>query len=409
MENDDLFVSWPEVISRSRGRDIVLYGRSEDWVHKALAKLEDVQAIVDRDSGYRGTIYLGVPVVSTSELSELSRPFFVITAGAFESVVDDLEASGFARGIDFCCSPDFRSYSRIQDLEKVSGEVFFSSSDYVGGHRARGSTRGGGLYRLDLESGDTSLLFSASLRQLRRLNDGGWLAVDHASNLIVRLTPGFEVEMSVKIPSPNACGLALNEQADFLFVADAKKDCVYVFDSPGLTLVDTFYPFGHLGGSNRKHHINDLEVRGSDIFFSYFSSSGEYQSGIFDGGVSRIDYAGRGLPEKILGNLHKPHSPRFLDGELYIADSMNGSVFRGRKKLSTFPGFIRGLDGSYGFLAVGQSVNMYLLERDRGLSTTIINAGVYLMRVGLDGVTEAKFYPTPGIKNIHDISLGKLT
>lgn len=406
MESESLFITWSEVRKRSEGRTVYLYGRSEDWVHKSLSHLPVVAGIIDRNVAYHGQEYLGTPIMKPSAVQKLENPYFVITSSQFQGISDLLMENGFLPGADFCCSPDFRSYVRVEQLEALNGEVFFSSSDYLDKSRARGSARGGGIYRLDLQTGLSTSLLRASIRQFAHLKDGGWVAVDFASNLLLLLSSGFEVEGSAAIPSANACGVAVSEEGDLVLVADSGEDCVYVFNRADLSLLKKFHPFGQREKSSKKHHINDLAIRGDDVYFSYFSASGEYKSAVFDGGVSRANYRNeRNAAEKVLDGLYKPHSPDFVDGQLLVADSMIGSVKKGRDEIARFPGFIRGLDGIEGFLAVGQSSDMYLLERNPGLGTTVINSGLYVMQVGLEGVREARFYPTPGITNIHDVSI----
>lgn len=409
MISEELFLSWPEVRKRSEGKAVVLYGRSEDWVHKSLSRLTAVFGIVDRNEEYHGQEYLGIPIMEPSAVREIENPYFVITASEFHAISDLLIESGFLPGKDFCCSPDFRSYARLEHLETLKGEIFFSSSDYLDKARARGSARGGGIYRLDLETGLTYSLFRGSIRQFTSLKNGSWIAIDFVLNRVILLSPGFKVEGFAAIPSANACGLAVSEEEDLILVADAGKDCIYVFNSADLSLLRTFHPFGQGENSTKKHHLNDLAILGENVYFSYFSASGEYKNGVFDGGVSRANYRiGKNVAEQVVGGLHKPHSPTFVDGELLVADSMTGSVNKGRGTLARFPGFVRGLDGLEGLLAVGQSSDMYLLERNPALGTTVINAGLYVMQVGLDGVREARFYGAPGLTNIHDVSIARI-
>jgi len=76
-----------------------------------------------------------------------------------------------------------------------------------------------------------------------------------------------------------------------------------------------------------------------------------------DGGVV-IDLASN---EIILGGLSMPHSPRFADGQLYLADSGSGRVGRVDLAKGTFeeiafcPGYIRGMSIHKHFAIVGMS------------------------------------------------------
>lgn len=409
MVADELFLTWPEVNKRAGERAVALYGRSEDWVHKAIAKLPPVVGILDRNVRYHGQDFLGIPILKPESIESLKGAFVVITASEFHSIAELLEDQGLVPGRDFCCSPDFRSYNRLEQLQNLTGQLLFSSSDYLDQSRARGSSVGGGLYQLDLCTEEVSLLIAGSIRQFEEMKDGRWAAVDFVANKILVLNSAFDVESDADIPSANGCGIAVSSEGDVLLVADAGKDCIYVYDTEDLALLRTFYPFGATSGrSARKHHINDLVIQDDDVFFSYFSLSGGFQFGVFDGGVGRIGFRNADeSPQQVLTDLYKPHSPTFIDGELYVANSMVGSINRGREEVAQFPGFVRGLDGVGGLIAAGQSQDMYLLDRDPLLGTTVINTGIYLMHLGIDGVREARFIPAPGLTNIHDVLIIK--
>ena len=78
-------------------------------------------------------------------------------------------------------------------------------------------------------------------------------------------------------------------------------------------------------------HINDITSLGSSLLVSYFSRSGLWRKGIFDGGVSEIETDTNKINDLITG-LGQPHSPEVLDGQIYVLDSFNKYLYHGTKK-----------------------------------------------------------------------------
>ena len=104
-----LWKSWDEINQISNeSTKIYLYGRSEDWVHKAIKSLDrKPDGIVDREERYHNTKYLNLPIFPISSVTISSSIFFIITAGDFEGIVDTLESYGLVAGKNFACSPIF--------------------------------------------------------------------------------------------------------------------------------------------------------------------------------------------------------------------------------------------------------------------------------------------------------------
>ena len=69
-------MNWKQINNQAKSKPLYLYGRSEDWVHKALVKLEKKPLnIVDRDSAYSGSEYLGIKVFPFDKLDIPSNAF----------------------------------------------------------------------------------------------------------------------------------------------------------------------------------------------------------------------------------------------------------------------------------------------------------------------------------------------
>ena len=119
------------------------------------------------------------------------------------------------------------------------------------------------------------------------------------------------------------------------------------------------------------------------------------------GGVSEIEIDNNFKINDLIGNLSQPHSPEIIDNQIYVLDSFNKYLYFGTKKISKFPGFVRGLanDGSYCY--VGQSEDMYL-SKDMGtdLNNTMCNAGIFQCDIDKN---ISRFLSVPDVMNIHDI------
>lgn len=172
-------MNWNKINSVIGSRPIYLYGRSEDWVHKAISKLEKKPvAIIDRDSAYINTIYLGVRVAPFADLQIPKDAFIIITAGDYEGIVQFLEDNNFHENSHYVISPDFSSYTDLTSLRDYSSEVLFTCSDYNDLKRARSSRKGGGLYKLKTPEGTFSRISKGSYRQIAKYSKG-YLTVDY--------------------------------------------------------------------------------------------------------------------------------------------------------------------------------------------------------------------------------------
>ena len=61
--------TWQEMKALSEDKAIILYGRSEDWIPKTLRKLpREPSYIVDKNPGYHGQEYAGIPVQAPESL-----------------------------------------------------------------------------------------------------------------------------------------------------------------------------------------------------------------------------------------------------------------------------------------------------------------------------------------------------
>ena len=407
MESEDRFwLSWSEIEQLCVDRPTLLYGRSEDWVHKAIRQLRNPpQGIIDHDLGYAGTTYRGLNVMPIEEVEDPRKHFFIITAGFFHGIVEVLESLGLKPGLDFACSPDFKDFSELLELRNLASTVLISSSDYRDTVRARSSEAGGGLYLLNLEDGDLSCVYSGSTRQIIRIPEDRLAAVDYVSKELLFFDSSFSITKRIDVGHPNACGITFSEDLGFLYVLNAGRDTLAIYDLESCSFVEEL-PIGRSTTSEGLHHFNDVTIYEGTLFLSYFSWSGYFKQGVFDGGVAAWDLT---VPKPsltpLISQLWKPHSPVVIRGDLHVLDSMNGFLRTGRPEpKARLSAFLRGLDYKNGVMTIGQSEQMYITERlGSEAGTVTANAGVHIMKYDESFIKMARFVSTPSLMNIHDL------
>ena len=138
------------------------------------------------------------------------------------------------------------------------------------------------------------------------------------------------------------------------YVANTASDEISIYDQKNFKLLDKII----FSNKSKKFadgqcHINDITSLGSSLLVSYFSRSGLWRKGIFDGGVSEIE-TDTGKVNDLISGLGQPHSPEVIEGQIYVLDSFNKYLYHGTKKVSKFSGFLRGLsfDDNYFYLSL---------------------------------------------------------
>ena len=137
----NIWMSWQELNSVvASKKDIYLYGRSVDWVHKCLNNLRvNPKCIIDREKTYHGKKYFDLEVYPIEKIKIHNEIFIIITAGDYEGIVDLLESRGLKPGYNFVCSPDFQDYKKLLNFHSKNFNILISCSDYNDQTRARAS------------------------------------------------------------------------------------------------------------------------------------------------------------------------------------------------------------------------------------------------------------------------------
>ena len=412
----NIWLDWPILnkILKQKKR-VYFFGRSEDWVPKTLSKIykEKIEIIIlDNNPAYKNTLFLDCKVINPEILKKFNfdEEYVVITAEP-DTIISELEKYNLEAEKNFCCTPQIREWGKLQELKKNSKDIIFSSSDYFDLGKARSSKLGGGIFIANVANQEYEKKIDGQYRQMIKLKDY-YYVIEYIKKEVHVFDSNFKVIQKYNLDQskdqnekPNYCGIAHIPEKKSFYVPNTATDEISVYDQENFKLIDKII----FSNKSKKFvdgqcHINDITVLGSSLLVSYFSRSGLWRKGIFDGGVSEIETDSKNIND-LISNLSQPHSPEVIDGQIYILDSFNKYLLLGTKKISKFSGFIRGLahDGTYFY--VGQSEDMYL-SKDMGseINNIMCNAGIFQLDVNKN---ISRFLSIPDVMNIHDILINE--
>jgi len=401
----DIWKKWSEVKVLCGNKRIVLFGRSEDWIHKTLPRLPSKpDYIIDSNPAYSGKSFRNIKICPPDKLKSenIDEIYIVITAGPYESVVSQLEGYNLKPGKNFCCTPAYYDYKLLQEINHYQQKILVSSSDYSTKKSHRYSKAGGGLYIYDIGTNQIDKKLSGHFRQIAEVDEYIY-ALEYVEMQLYVISKDFKVVDKFPLDKPNTCGIAYSQKHKSIFISNAGTDTVSVYQKDKFKLVDVIeFSDKYTKIGTGQHHINDICVVEDSLYVSYFSFSGNWRRGILDGGVVEFDVTEMGKPPKALvRDLWMPHSPEFLDASLCYVDSMRGNFYIGNQVIAGhFSGFIRGLAYDGRFYYVGQSQDMYL-SRLYGVSNNVMsNAGFYLFDAD---AKVSRFYSFMDLINVHDL------
>lgn len=393
------WANWKEIRLKSKNKKVFFYGRSEDWIPKSYKQIKP-DYIVDINFQKFRNKYYDTEIKNPSFFINFKLPkIIIITNSDFINVKNQLIKKGIDEDIIFFC-PEFKDFQNLLSLRSLNFELIFTSPDYKSGKVNRVSNFGGGIFNFKNINNKTLLKkrISGNYRGIT-LYKGKYFAVEYIKARIDIFTKNFKKIKSIKLPNPGFCGICINPKNDDIFVANSSTDMIVCINKNGKILYQI--PFGKLSkedSSQSRYHINDLTLESDDLFISYFSASGFWRNDVFDGGVSSINLNTLDR-STLINNLYQPHSPKLINGSLHILDSFRGKLVRGNNIISSFPGFVRGLDFHNDLYFIGQSETMYMSKK-KGLSNNIMNnSGFWVLDPDTFGT---RFYNTPGVCNIHD-------
>tara|TARA_B100001093_G_scaffold473423_1_gene497337 strand:- start:2980 stop:4221 length:1242 start_codon:yes stop_codon:yes gene_type:complete len=408
----NIWIDWPALnkILEQKKR-VYLFGRSEDWIPKTLPKIKNnkiEKIILDNNPSYKNTSFFNCQIKDPSILKnfDFNLDYVVITAEP-DSIITELEKYKLKAEKNFCCTPEIKDWGRLQEIKNNSTDILFSSSDYFNLSRARSSKFGGGIFVANVADQKYEKKIDGQYRQMIK-KDNYYYVIEYVNKEVHIFDNKFKIIQKNKLDQskeqnekPNYCGITYVHKKKCFYVANSASDEISIYEQDNFRLIDKII-FSNKSKQldDGQCHINDLTTLNSNLLVSYFSRSGLWRKGIFDGGVSEIETDNNKIND-LISNLSQPHSPEVIDGQIFVLDSFNKSLYLGTKKISKFPGFTRGLSFDGRYFYIGQSEDMYL-SKDMGLDmhNTMCNAGIYQLDKDKN---ISRFLSTPDVMNIHDI------
>jgi len=397
-------------------KNIFFFGRSEDWIPKTYSKIKTKEKkffILDNNKSYQNKTFMNCKIFNPNILEkfDFENDYVIITAEP-DTIVPELLNYNLEIKKNFCCTPEIKDWGKLQEIKKCSKDLIFSSSDYFDLSKARSSKLGGGIFIANISNQKYEKKIDGQYRQMTHVKDN-YYVVEFVKKEVHIFDKNFKILQKYNLDQtkdqsekPNYCGIVHVKEKNNFYVANAATDEISVYDDKNFKFKNKII----FSNKSKQYedgqcHINDVTNIGKNLFVSYFSRSGLWKKGIFDGGVSEIELDNDNSINDLLYNLAQPHSPEIIDGQIYVLDSYNKYLYHGTKKITKFQGFVRGLAFDEDYFYVGQSEDMYL-SRDMGSSieNTICNAGIYQLDTNKN---ISRFLSTPDIMNIHDILLYK--
>jgi YVTN family beta-propeller protein len=236
--------------------------------------------------------------------------------------------------------------------------------------------------------------------------DKDYAVVDHFKKFVILFDRQFKIIEEIDLSKfkgnyekPNFCGICYDKKNKLIYVVNSGSDQISIVDIKTKKVLDKI-SFSHHAQSNSYHHINDMSFFNDKLLVSYFSLSGNWKNGIFDGGVTEIDPQSNKKRE-ILDKLWMPHSVKVLNNNISVLNSMKGELIVGNEISGIFPGFARGLHCDENYYYIGQSETMYMSRLFGHSKNIMCNGGIYIF----DKSTRAsRFLSCPDIMNVHDIT-----
>ena len=392
----------------SRDKRIVLFGRSEDWIPKLLRKLNrDPYLICDSNKDLDETKFLNIKVIhKTKVLNKIKNIFFVITSGNYRSIIQELKLKGYKEQEDFICCPDFKDYAYLDKIRNLSGEILFTSSDHTNTKKIKKATRysirGGGIFSLKFDPLGSKIekKVDGSFKQIIRVDKNRIASIDYLGKIFI-LSNKYKVIEKYDVGISNLCGIDYISNKNTFILSNQTRDIIYFYDSKKKKIIDKIY-FSSLSGEHKEsfHHINDLFYHKENLYVTFFSESGSWKEGLYDGGIAKVSLKTKKV-YIIEKGFFQPHSPTIIDGEIAFVDSGNKKLILGpHRKNFQFNGFIRGMKENSGYIFLGQSETMYLTRMIVKGDLINISSGIHIIDYDYNA---RRFVGTPGITNIHDL------
>lgn len=391
----DLWWNWHQINDFHKSRKIIFFGRGE-WLTKSLPYLIKPAAyIVDNNRYEHGQREQELEIYPANQIQkeDPNGILVIITTTSFSAVQQQLEDYGLKAGTNFIISPALKNFEVVSRVHHWDQTVYFTCSDQA--------HQGGGFYSYNLQKREKTLILKGHCHGIAQ--DGDIIALVDDEVGIRILDKNLSTKKIIKLPPKSRPhGITVCQKRNQAFVNLSGRDSVGIYN------LDSGEHQGELSISNKykksgmpQHHINDSTIYDNFLLLSMFSITGNWKSGIYDGGIIQINIDTGDIVGAVAENLWMPHTPIICDGTLHYCDSMRGTVINMTyKKMASFSGFVRGIawDGTYYY--VGQSAHRYV-DRLQGTTKNIsLDTGIYL----LDPVNHiTKFFAIPELTDINSV------
>jgi len=401
---EEVWKNWKELNQITKGKDVVFFGVSEDWVVKTIDNSGiNPKMIVDNSKAWIGEKFKGIQINAPDALNKLDKKYVVITSGGYSSVIPQLVSYGLKPGKDFCCSPALNNLRIISELHDCDTKLLISSPDHkIYSELDEDSEIGGGIYVFDIKKNKLTKKLNGTFHQIVKTDDGYYLLDEMEGGMkvtkdfkIVKKGIGFE-------KGSRSHGIAFCPKRKLIFIAKSGLDKISVYDANNYEHIRDIMMSDKMEKYDRpQHHINDVYVHKDYLYVSLFSHTGNYQRGINDGGILEIDIDDPDKRNVLINGAWMPHSVCVIGKDICYLDSMTGNFYKSdRNIVSTFSGFVRGLDFDGKYYYIGQSETRYF-DRLRDHTNYIsMSAGIYLFD---EDSKAGKFFSMPQIRQIRDL------
>jgi hypothetical protein len=230
------WIKWSELNNKinNLNRSVVFYGRSEDWIPKAIKKINYKKSkltICDNNRNFDNTVFHEINVRHINFFKKnIKKFFFVITTSRYQLVIKDLIKNKLQAGIDFVCLPDFYDFANLVKMRSSKGTILFSSPDDTIKKATRYSSRGGGLFLLRFSENETKIekIYNGTFRQIVK-NKNFYYCAEHTEGNVYVLDKKFKLKKIHKLKINSLCGIDYCPDRELLFCVSSITDIVYIY------------------------------------------------------------------------------------------------------------------------------------------------------------------------------------
>ena len=354
-------IDFGKINTIKKKRKIILFGAGV--VAKKFLKKYDsnqVSFLLDNNKNLVNTTKFGKKIEDIKKIKEKkfkNKYLIIICTTSYKEVFNQLVNHNLKFNIDFIVCPLLNDLLNISEIEDVNCQILISS----GLAAEKKSLSGGGLYLCSIKNSSVShikKIYSGPVHGVL-VQDNKIYFSDSTKALVVLNKKDLSIIKKIRFKQNTRIhGIAINNKNKSFYLANTLQDKIIEINQEGKILDEIFLSDKFKQHGSAFHHCNDILFDGSSLYVSMFSFSGNHQKNIYDGGVLEIDVYSKKVLGKVFSDLWMPHSPKMIDGNFCVLDSLRGNLYVGDKEITgTFPGFSRGLDHNGKYFFIGQSKN----------------------------------------------------